>query len=76
MKYHIVTFLIGAFVALSAAAMARGEFDNLQEMSQSSFPCQEDEVLAYAPQFGADSVGCIHVSDIEPDTGEYIGGFN
>ena len=28
---------------------------------QRSFPCQEDEVLGYAPEFGPDRVGCIHI---------------
>lgn len=32
---------------------------------QSQFPCQEDEVLGYAPQFGPDKVGCIHVDQIK-----------
>ncbi|QHB38020.1 hypothetical protein KIY71_gp85 [Mycobacterium phage Cintron] len=31
---------------------------------QRSFPCQEDEVLGYAPQFGPDRVGCIHIDQI------------
>jgi len=33
-------------------------------MSQAEFPCQEDEVLGYAPQFGPDWVGCIHIEDL------------
>ncbi|QAY03111.1 hypothetical protein SEA_SQUEE_92 [Mycobacterium phage Squee] len=31
---------------------------------QSSFPCQEDEVLGFGPQFGPDKVGCIHIEDL------------
>lgn len=31
------------------------------DFSQEAFPCQEDEVLGYAPQFGPDRVGCIHI---------------
>ena len=27
--------------------------------AQSSFPCEEDEVLGYAPEFGPDRVGCM-----------------
>lgn len=34
-------------------------------LSQSSFPCQEDEVLGYAPQFGPDRVGCIHIEEVK-----------
>lgn len=28
---------------------------------QRNFPCQEDEVLGYAPQFGSERVGCFHL---------------
>ncbi|AFQ97390.1 hypothetical protein FGG47_gp10 [Mycobacterium phage Rebeuca] len=28
---------------------------------QRNFPCAEDEVLGYAPEFGPDRVGCIHI---------------
>jgi hypothetical protein len=31
---------------------------------QASFPCQEDEVLGYAPTFGPDHVGCIHIDQL------------
>ena len=55
---HIVTAVVAAAVALGVAAMARGEFDT---MSQANFPCQEDEALVYAPQFGPDRTGCIHL---------------
>jgi hypothetical protein len=34
------------------------------DYSQRAFPCAEDEVLGYAPQFGPDHVGCIHVDAI------------
>ena len=61
MRYHIVTFLIGAVAALGGAAMARGEFD----MRQENFPCVEDEVLAYSPQFGPDRVGCLHIEEVK-----------
>ena len=60
MKYHVVTFLIGAFTATGALLVAVPD-----EMSQARFPCVEDEVLGYAPQFGADRVGCIHVEEIK-----------
>ncbi|AEJ93348.1 hypothetical protein SEA_SUPERCALLIE99_83 [Mycobacterium phage SuperCallie99] len=29
--------------------------------TQSAFPCEEDELLGYAPEFGPDNVGCIHI---------------
>lgn len=33
-------------------------------MSQSDFPCAEDEYLGYSPVFGPDEVGCIHIDDL------------
>lgn len=50
-------------------------------MTQSEFPCQEDEVLGYAPQFGPDHVGCIHIEELATgpnawDAGAYVGGYN
>lgn len=35
--------------------------------SQSDFPCQEDEVLGYSPQFGTERVGCIHIDDLKEE---------
>jgi hypothetical protein len=32
---------------------------------QSSFPCEEDEVLGYDPVFGPDKVGCIHIEALK-----------
>lgn len=55
---HVVTAVVAAVMALGIAAMARGEFDT---MSQANFPCVEDEALVYAPQFGPDRTGCIHL---------------
>lgn len=37
----------------------------LQDMSQSSFPCQEDEVLGYSPKFGPHSVGCMSIEEVK-----------
>ncbi|ANT41866.1 hypothetical protein PBI_MAKEMAKE_93 [Mycobacterium phage Makemake] len=31
---------------------------------QSSFPCNEDEVLGFSPEFGPDKVGCIHIDSL------------
>lgn len=47
-----------AVIAAPAASAAPDVFD------QRSFPCAEDEVLGYSPQFGPDKVGCIHVDDL------------
>jgi hypothetical protein len=50
-----MNIIISIMVAFAPAA---GPFD------QRDFPCQEDEVLGYAPEFGPDRVGCIHVEDV------------
>ena len=42
-----------------------GVIDAGDPFSQAEFPCQEDEVLGYAPQFGPDRVGCIHIDDLK-----------
>jgi hypothetical protein len=34
------------------------------KVPQTEFPCAEDEVLGYAPQFGPDHVGCIHTDTL------------
>lgn len=60
MKSHIVTALIGAVAASGALLAAQPA-----EFSQASFPCLEDEVLTYAPQFGPDRVGCINHEEIK-----------
>lgn len=31
---------------------------------QRTFPCEEDEVLGYAPQFGPNRVGCLHIEEV------------
>jgi len=49
--------ILAALVALTAVIAAHPATDPL---SQRSFPCEEDEVLGYAPRFGPDAVGCIH----------------
>ncbi|QGJ87979.1 membrane protein [Mycobacterium phage Killigrew] len=53
-------FLIAApaFIATPAWAASADPFD------QASFPCEEDEVLGFAPQFGPDKVGCIRVDSL------------
>ena len=40
------------------------EVNTGDDFSQESFPCEEDEALMYAPQFGHDNVGCVHLDSI------------
>lgn len=56
---RIAIAIVVAPLTLAAPALAddRG-------MLQSEFPCNEDEVLGYAPQFGPDHVGCIHIDEL------------
>lgn len=35
--------------------------------AQVNFPCQEDEVLMYARQFGPDRVGCVQIDLLRGD---------
>jgi Gene product 79 len=61
--------LVIAAIAGAAVALATVGLVNLVHAdtgtSQKSFPCKEDEVLGYAPQFGPDKVGCIHIDDLK-----------
>ena len=41
-----------------------GYADEIGVMSQDEFPCQEDEVIGYSPEFGPGMVGCIHIDSI------------
>lgn len=61
MKTFVVTFLI--VLSLGNIYIARASADG-GVMSQAEFPCQEDEALVYAPQFGPDMVGCINIEEI------------
>jgi hypothetical protein len=69
MNTHIARFMSGLAIAGTLASgawlgMAVGHADpSYDRFDQRSFPCQEDEVLGYAPQFGPDRVGCIPVED-------------
>ncbi|ATN89038.1 hypothetical protein [Acinetobacter baumannii] len=54
---RIAIAIVSSAALLTLAAPA-------QAMPQSEFPCQEDEVLGYAPKFGPDQVGCIHVDEL------------
>ncbi|AUV62032.1 hypothetical protein KIV63_gp12 [Mycobacterium phage SWU2] len=55
----IAAALIGIGVVAGMGINAVNIFD------QRSFPCQEDELLGYAPQFGPDRVGCIHIDNLK-----------
>lgn len=59
-EQNAVTFLVGAVVACAAMVLAQPDV-----MSQEAFPCLEDEVLTYAPQFGPDRVGCINHEEMK-----------
>jgi hypothetical protein len=58
---HAITAAVAALTATAALLLAQPE----DVMSQDRFPCQEDEVLAYAPQFGPDRVGCLNIEEIK-----------
>lgn len=59
LKYNAVTFLIGAIVGCGAMVLAQPD-----PMSQEAFPCMEDQVLTYSPEFGYEMVGCINHDEI------------
>lgn len=64
MRAHIVTAAVAAVAAFGAMALASPEA-SADQFDQRTFPCAEDEVLGYAPQFGPDRVGCIHIEEVK-----------
>lgn len=56
--------LLSAIVIAAAALMGGTACTTADPFDQRDFPCQEDEVLGYAPQFGPDYVGCIHIEEV------------
>ncbi|AIS73759.1 hypothetical protein SEA_PANAMAXUS_82 [Mycobacterium phage Panamaxus] len=62
MKALLLT--IGLFEAILVGNGGVAEADTIDWFDQRNFPCAEDEVLGYAPQFGPDRVGCIHIDTI------------
>ncbi|QQM15376.1 membrane protein [Mycobacterium phage Pound] len=54
-----IVAIVSSALVLAAPALADD-----RTMPQSEFLCQEDEVLGYAPRFGPDRVGCIHVDEL------------
>ncbi|QBI98843.1 hypothetical protein SEA_BOBBY_213 [Mycobacterium phage Bobby] len=58
---RIAIAIVAVVAPLTLAAPALADD---REMPQSEFPCNEDEVLGYAPRFGPDYVGCIHIDEL------------
>ncbi|AYB69710.1 hypothetical protein SEA_KALAH2_224 [Mycobacterium phage Kalah2] len=58
---RIAIAIVAVVAPLTLAAPALADD---RTMPQSEFLCQEDEVLGYAPRFGPDRVGCIHVDEL------------
>ena len=54
----IVVLLVAAKVVEQVGDNEAAAYD---PFTQANFPCAEDEALVYAPQFGPDRVGCLHV---------------
>ncbi|QJD52639.1 hypothetical protein PBI_AN9_85 [Mycobacterium phage AN9] len=64
MKKHLITVVIAFATAVGAMALADPGEVSASPFDQRDFPCQEDEVLGYAPEFGPDHVGCTHIDQI------------
>lgn len=69
----LLAALVAAVALLAAVSVATllsdpGGSPGGSVLSQERFPCQEDEVLGYAPRFGPERVGCIHAegTELEP----------
>lgn len=57
--------VIGVVMSVATLGVIGACSDTPPDMSQDTFPCNEDEVLGYAPEFGPDNVGCIHIEDVK-----------
>ena len=53
--------LILGLALLGAVGLGYVAHPTADPFNQRNFPCQEDEALVYAPQFGPDRVGCLHI---------------
>ncbi|ASW31342.1 hypothetical protein SEA_FRED313_84 [Mycobacterium phage Fred313] len=62
MKALLLTVALFEAVLIGNGGMA--EADAYDPFDQRNFPCAEDEVLGYAPEFGPDRVGCIHIDQL------------
>lgn len=70
MKNNWILITIAAGAAVGAMALAEPEASAepaspVITFDQRDFPCQEDEVLGYSPDFGPDKVGCIHIDTLK-----------
>jgi hypothetical protein len=65
MEGRRVTEVLLAISSTVLILIGTGAIEVGDPFDQSSFPCQEDEVLGYAPQFGPDRVGCIHIDNLK-----------
>ncbi|QBI99537.1 membrane protein [Mycobacterium phage Ringer] len=56
----------GFFLLIAPAVITTPAWASADPISfdQSSFPCEEDEVLGFSPEFGPDKVGCIHIDSL------------
>ncbi|ARQ94640.1 membrane protein [Mycobacterium phage Journey13] len=63
MKKHLITAVIASITTIGVLALADDPAVAAPKVpfTQADFPCEEDEVLGYAPEFGPDHVGCIHI---------------
>ncbi len=61
--FVVLVSIWSVFMYALVGSIQHQQFDSFD---QRNFPCQEDEALMYAPTFGPDKVGCIHLN--EPGT--------
>ena len=65
MRYFNVIIAIIVLVAIIVLATRAVAEDLDSRFLQVNFPCLEDEVLGYSPEFGPDHVGCLHHDGME-----------
>ncbi|QGJ97363.1 hypothetical protein PBI_ISCA_83 [Mycobacterium phage Isca] len=65
MKVFLFTVALFEAILIGNGGVADAEPADL--FDQRNFPCQEDEVLGYAPEFGPDRVGCIHIDTLRSE---------
>jgi hypothetical protein len=59
------SMMIWLLSAVAAVGLAFGVGTRMHDpFNQSAFPCMEDEVLMYAPEFGPNKVGCVNIEEI------------
>lgn len=64
----VLLLLIVASILFGIHAVGNVRHPTYDRFLQSNFPCAEDEVLGYAPEFGFDRVGCMHIDGLVPLT--------